>query len=98
MFGPPGVGKTFTAEAVAERARVPLYLVSAGVLSTTPSEVEAALDHALNLCRLWNAMLLLDEADVFLGARSDEGLIRNELVSSKCSTSASSSWFQVAAC
>ncbi|KAK4638768.1 hypothetical protein QC761_0101380 [Podospora bellae-mahoneyi] len=26
-------------------------------------------------------MLLLDEADVFLGARSDEGLIRNELVS-----------------
>ncbi|KAK0667893.1 P-loop containing nucleoside triphosphate hydrolase protein [Cercophora samala] len=81
MFGPPGVGKTFTAEAVAERARVPLYLVSAGVLSTTPSEVEAALDHALNLCRLWNAMLLLDEADVFLGARSDEGLVRNELVS-----------------
>ncbi|KAK0747335.1 hypothetical protein B0T21DRAFT_446256 [Apiosordaria backusii] len=81
MFGPPGVGKTFTAEAVAERARVPLYLISAGVLSTTPSEVEAALDHALNLCRLWNAMLLLDEADVFLGARSDEGLIRNELVS-----------------
>ena len=30
---------------------------------------------------MWNAMLLLDEADVFLGARSDEGLTRNELVS-----------------
>ncbi|KAK4225058.1 P-loop containing nucleoside triphosphate hydrolase protein [Podospora fimiseda] len=81
MFGPPGVGKTFTAEAVAERARVPLYTVSAGVLSTKPAELESGLDHALDLCRMWNAMLLLDEADVFLSARSDEGLERNELVS-----------------
>lgn len=30
---------------------------------------------------MWNAMLLLDEADVFLGARTDDGLTRNELVS-----------------
>ncbi|KAK3368676.1 P-loop containing nucleoside triphosphate hydrolase protein [Podospora didyma] len=81
MFGPPGVGKTFTAEAVAERARVPLYSMSAGVLGTQPYEVEAALTHALDLCRMWKAMLLLDEADVFLGARTDEGLARNELVS-----------------
>lgn len=81
MFGPPGVGKTYTAEAVAEKARVPLYLVSAGMLGTSPEVVEPALTHALELCRLWNAMLLLDEADVFLGARLDDSLNRNELVS-----------------
>ncbi|KAK3302765.1 P-loop containing nucleoside triphosphate hydrolase protein [Chaetomium strumarium] len=81
MFGPPGVGKTYTAEAVAEKARVPLYLVSAGMLGTSPEVVEPALDHALELCRMWNAMLLLDEADVFLGARLDDSLTRNELVS-----------------
>ncbi|KUJ21199.1 P-loop containing nucleoside triphosphate hydrolase protein [Mollisia scopiformis] len=81
MFGPPGVGKTYTAEAAAEKSRVPLYCVSAGVLGTLPSDVEKTLDDTLELCRLWNAMLLLDEADVFLGARTNEGLARNELVS-----------------
>lgn len=81
MFGPPGVGKTYTAEAVAERSRVPLYGLSAGTLGTKPEQVEAALDRALELCRLWNAMLLLDEADVFLSARTDADLARNELVS-----------------
>jgi SpoVK/Ycf46/Vps4 family AAA+-type ATPase len=81
MFGPPGVGKTFTAEAVAEKGRVPLYAMSAGALGTKPHEVEEALDRALELCRLWNAMLLLDEADVFLSARKEDTLARNELVS-----------------
>ena len=57
--------------------------MSAGVLGTKPEEVEKLLDRALELCRLWNAMLLLDEADVFLGARTNDGLARNELVSSK---------------
>jgi hypothetical protein len=85
MFGPPGVGKTFTAEAIAERSRVPLYSVSAGDLGTEPAEVELALDRALELCRMWNAMLLLDEADIFLGARTNDNLARNELVSSKTS-------------
>lgn len=81
MFGPPGVGKTFTAEAVADRSRVPLYSMSAGDLGIQPSEVEKALERALELCRMWNAMLLLDEADVFLGERTSESLARNELVS-----------------
>ncbi|QGI68221.1 hypothetical protein CEK27_012192 [Fusarium fujikuroi] len=80
MFGPPGVGKTYTAEAVVEKARVPLYSMSAGDLGTVSKEVELALERALTLCGLWNAMLLLDEADVFLGARTDSDLARNELV------------------
>ncbi|KAK7711282.1 hypothetical protein SLS64_005304 [Diaporthe eres] len=81
MFGPPGVGKTFTAEAVAERANVPLYSMSASALGTEPAEIEQNLDKALQVCKLWNAMLLLDEADVFLAARQSESMKRNELVS-----------------
>ena len=54
--------------------------MSAGSLGTVPREVESSLDRALGLCKLWNAMLLLDEADIFLGARSDRDLARNELV------------------
>jgi len=68
------VGKTFTAEAVAERSRVPLYSMSAGDLGIQPTEVEKSLERALELCRMWNAMLLLDEADVFLGARTNGSL------------------------
>lgn len=81
MFGPPGVGKTFTAEAVAERANVPLYSISASALGTEPAEIEQNLDKTLQVCKLWNAMLLLDEADVFLAARQSESMKRNELVS-----------------
>jgi len=55
--------------------------VSAGVLGTAAQDVENGLDQALDLCRLWGAILLLDEADVFLGARTNDGLLRNELVS-----------------
>ncbi len=57
--------------------------MSAGVLVTKHEDVENSLDQALELCRLWSAMLLLDEADVFLGARMNDNLTRNELVSSK---------------
>ncbi|KAG5771686.1 hypothetical protein H9Q72_001857 [Fusarium xylarioides] len=83
MFGPPGVGKTYTAEAVAEKARVPLYSMSAGDLGTVPKEAELALERALTLCSLWNTMLLLDEANVFLSAYTNSNLIRNKLIASK---------------
>jgi len=80
LCGPPGVGKTLTAEAIAEKSRVPLYMLSAGELGSTPKALESALNNALMCCQLWGAMLLLDEADVFLEARSSNSLERNELV------------------
>ncbi|KAK9788085.1 putative Ubiquitin-like protease family profile domain-containing protein [Seiridium cardinale] len=81
MFGPPGAGKTLTAEAVAEECHAPLYSMSASDLGSSPSEVEKSLDSAFESCALWGALLPLDEADVFVAARSVEGLERNELVS-----------------
>lgn len=64
LCGSPGVGKTYTAEAIAEMAKVPLYMISAGELGSVSGHVEQALDRALDLCWRWKAMLLLDEADV----------------------------------
>ncbi|KAK6506062.1 hypothetical protein TWF506_010986 [Arthrobotrys conoides] len=81
LCGPPGVGKTLTAEAVAEKSKVPLYILGAGELGTVLREVEIALDQALERCRLWNGILLLDEGDVFLEARSTDSMNRNGLVS-----------------
>jgi hypothetical protein len=81
LSGPPGVGKTLTAESVAEAMRVPLYMMSAGDLGTDPSHVESSLTKILNMTTKWKAVLLLDEADVFLEARSISDLERNKLVS-----------------
>lgn len=80
LCGPPGVGKTLTAESVAEEMRVPLYMMSAGDLGLDPSSVEEKLSDILEMCTKWNAILLLDEADVFLEERSLHELERNKLV------------------
>jgi len=81
LAGTPGCGKTLTAEAVAEVTRRPLYEVSAGELGTTPKEVEGHLLCVLELAQMWDAVLLLDEAEVFLQRRSTTDVNRNALVS-----------------
>ncbi|KAL6706966.1 hypothetical protein ACN47E_004916 [Coniothyrium glycines] len=81
LCGPPGVGKTLTSESVAEEMKVPLYLMSAGDLGFDPRQVETKLQDILEMCTRWNAVLLLDEADVFLEQRSLHELERNKLVS-----------------
>jgi hypothetical protein len=55
-----------------------------GDLGTTAPEVEKALETSFSLASRWGCVLLLDEADVFLTARSKEDFKRNGLVSGKC--------------
>lgn len=81
LSGPPGVGKTLSAESVAEDMKVPLYMMSAGDLGLDPSSIEQSLNIVLEMVAKWNAVLLLDEADVFLEARSSNDLERNKMVS-----------------
>ncbi|KAK0103092.1 hypothetical protein ONS95_000730 [Cadophora gregata] len=81
LSGGPGIGKTLTAESVAENMKVPLYMMSAGDLGIKSSEVEASLTTILEMVAKWNAVLLLDECDVFLEARSAHDLERNKIVS-----------------
>ena len=81
LHGGPGTGKTFTAETVAEIAEKPLYRVTCGDLGTEPTEVEKYLESVLHLGKIWDCVVLLDEADVYLEERSMESLARNALVS-----------------
>lgn len=81
LSGPPGVGKTLTAEALAEFTHRPLYMVSAGELGISPDAVDKALRLKLELGHRWKAVLLLDEADVFLQERDTRDIQRNALVS-----------------
>ncbi|KAJ4859741.1 ATPase family associated with various cellular activities (AAA) domain-containing protein [Trichoderma breve] len=81
LAGPPGVGKTLTAEAVAEIARRPLYTISSGEIGSQPESVQSGLDTLMELAEAWHAVVLLDEADVFLVERDDTNLVRNAITS-----------------
>lgn len=82
LHGVPGVGKTATAEAIAQSNNKPLFSITCGNLGITPEKVEAELKEVFRLTHLWDCVLLLDEADVFLARRDITSLKRNALVSS----------------
>lgn len=81
LHGPPGTGKTLTAESVAELAKKPLYRITCGDMGTDPESVEKYLESALFIGTMWECVVLLDEADVFLEERTQTDLVRNALVS-----------------
>ncbi|ELR10673.1 hypothetical protein GMDG_04940 [Pseudogymnoascus destructans 20631-21] len=80
LYGPPGVGKTMTAEGLSEHLERPLYTVSAGNLSKDAKLLEAQLCEMFEVAEKWKALLLLDEADDFLCKRSHDSN-HNSLVS-----------------
>lgn len=81
LHGSPGVGKTATCESIAELAHRPLLSLTSGDLSTSSLAVEKSLEYFLQLGERYGAMVLLDEADVYLEARRARDLARNGLVS-----------------
>ena len=81
LSGGPGCGKTLTAEAMAEVTRRPLYVLSAGELGVSLSDLDQNLARVMELSKAWDAILLLDEAEVFLHKRSSTDVNRNALVS-----------------
>ncbi|KAK3382165.1 P-loop containing nucleoside triphosphate hydrolase protein [Lasiosphaeria ovina] len=81
LHGPPGVGKTLTAECVAEYVKRPLYMVSSGDLGTSSTDLDHQLTRIMDMTATWRAVLLIDEADVFLERRSLHDLHRNAMVS-----------------
>lgn len=80
LHGPPGVGKTLTAEAVADLLERPLYAVDISELGTNMEKLEKNLRKILEVATTWNAVLLLDEADVFLEKRTVQDIERNAMV------------------
>ncbi|KAJ9416689.1 P-loop containing nucleoside triphosphate hydrolase protein [Fusarium oxysporum] len=81
LAGPPGVGKTLTAESVVEELKRPLYRVNAGDLGRSADTVKSSLKEAFNGWSHWNAVLSIDEATVLLEKRSSDRFAQNELVS-----------------
>ncbi|MFS1428530.1 AAA family ATPase [Vibrio splendidus] len=70
--GGAGLGKTLTAEVYSEIVRKPLYSVHAGQLGVDAESIEKKLDSVLRNAEKWSAILLLDEADVFIRKRGND--------------------------
>ena len=83
LHGPPGVGKTSTAECVAAQLKRPILPITCGDLGSDPKELERNLDNFCTLAHKWRCVLLLDEADVFLSKREKGDMDRNARVGGK---------------
>lgn len=70
--GPPGTGKTTTAEVYAEAAQRPLYAVACSQLGTDEEKLEKSLSVVLSRATRWRAILLIDEADVYIHERGSD--------------------------
>lgn len=81
MLRPPGTGKTLTAESVAEYTKRPLLSITAADLGHEPVELERNLLKFFRDANSWDAIVPLDEADVYLERRSSNDLKRNSIVS-----------------
>lgn len=67
--GAPGTGKTLTAEIMAEALGLPLYTIQCSQLGLDPIKIEENLSEVLHNAERWNAILQLDEADVYIRER-----------------------------
>jgi hypothetical protein len=70
--GEPGTGKTLTAEVTSEVIKSPLYKVNCSQLGTDEEEIEKELSRVLTRASRWQALLLIDEADVYVRAREKD--------------------------
>lgn len=78
------MGKTATAEAIADFTQRPLLALTCGDLGTHSDDVEKKLGQYLDWGELWGAVVLLDEADIYLEKRNLTDVHRNSLVSGRC--------------
>jgi SpoVK/Ycf46/Vps4 family AAA+-type ATPase len=70
-------------ECVANFTSRPLMLLTSSDIGTDPEEVEEALSKKFRTAAKWGAVLLIDEADVFMEKREPSDLQRNSLVAGK---------------
>jgi SpoVK/Ycf46/Vps4 family AAA+-type ATPase len=71
------------AECIAAFTSRPLMVLTSSDIGTQPTEVERNLTENFKRARSWGAVLLIDEADVFMERRTTADLLRNSLVAGK---------------
>ncbi|KAF5357305.1 hypothetical protein D9758_005893 [Tetrapyrgos nigripes] len=60
--------------------RSPLWMIGAGDLGTTAASVDSVLSNIAELALRWKAVVLLDEADIFVEKRTSHDIKRNAII------------------
>lgn len=68
-YGPPGTGKTLTGEMLAEYLGKPLYMVNSADLGFYGHSFENKLREVIERTARWNAVTIIDEAELILQSR-----------------------------
>ena len=72
LSGPPGTGKTMTANAIAGELSIPLYQVNlSSIVDKYIGETEKNLEKAFQFAEKTDSVLFFDEADALFGTRSE---------------------------
>ena len=72
FFGPPGTGKTMSAEVIARELKLDVYRIDLSqIISKYIGETEKNLDQIFSAAENSNAILFFDEADALFGKRSE---------------------------
>ena len=79
LVGPPGVGKTLTVEVIAEIQKKPLYIIQPSLLGVEPEIIEEELYKCFERGKRWDAIILIDEADMYIHQRGMD-LKQNSIV------------------
>lgn len=78
-YGEPGLGKTLTAEGFSEATQKILYRVQSDQLGTEPDELEKKLRQIFANAQRWDAVLLIDEVDIYVHERGLD-IVQNAIV------------------
>ncbi|CZR56708.1 related to TOB3 (member of AAA-ATPase family) [Phialocephala subalpina] len=80
LHGSPGVGKTYPAKCISELIGRPLLSLTCADFGTDEIQMEKQFLKWFKLAESWGAVMLLDEADVWLERRMISDLKRNSMV------------------
>ena len=72
---------TKTLECIAQFTKRPLMSLTTSDIGTDPEKAESNLRFYFARAKLWDAIILIDEADVYMERREVQDLTRNSLVS-----------------
>ncbi|KAK1995570.1 P-loop containing nucleoside triphosphate hydrolase protein, partial [Colletotrichum falcatum] len=76
----PGVGKTYTAECISHHTQRPLLSLTCSDIGVEPQTIEENLRKWFKMAEKWGAIMLIDEADIYMERREIQDLERNHLV------------------
>ncbi|KAJ8118977.1 hypothetical protein ONZ43_g3889 [Nemania bipapillata] len=80
LHGSPGLGKTYTVECLAQWSGRPLLRLTCAELGLDPANLEVNLDQHIKRAERWSAIVLIDEADIFLELRHAESPLKKEAI------------------